>query len=225
MEKNLAILNLIECQLMSYTYEARQDYLDYVNNLINGGSNLPSRVKLFEDAYNGPGEGLIVELGSFYGGSLIPLAAGSKMAGREKVVSIDIMTSLLIPTTMFSEAQLHQSPAFAGRFLRNLIICGVRDWVIPIFQDSQVVAPLINQPIRLLHVDGAHNKDGVTFDLEHYASLLIPGGIIHCHDYESEPVTSVVNEYIRDSGKFIDCEIIAPEIEQTQSFRCAKKCK
>jgi predicted O-methyltransferase YrrM len=44
---------------------------------------------LFGLAYAGPGEGAIVEIGSFIGRSTIYLAKGAMAAGRERVTAID----------------------------------------------------------------------------------------------------------------------------------------
>ena len=44
---------------------------------------------LLQLAARGPGQGALVEIGSFVGKSLLCLAAGSRREGRERVVSID----------------------------------------------------------------------------------------------------------------------------------------
>lgn len=218
----LRVHNLIEGRAINYTYETRQELLDYYDSLLHGCVNIPSRLKLFEDAYDGGGEGIILEIGIYFGASLIALAAGSKMANREYVVGIDIETVLTFEQ-MFSQGVHHLSPCFATKMLQNLIVCGVRDWIIPVFQHNIVASKIINIPIRLLHVDGDHTAEGIAFDLKYYGDLLVSGGIIHCHDYNAEPITSAVNEYIRDSDDYTDFKVIAPEIEQTYAARAVKK--
>ncbi|PIQ95978.1 MAG: hypothetical protein COV67_12020 [Nitrospinae bacterium CG11_big_fil_rev_8_21_14_0_20_56_8] len=48
------------------------------------------REKLFELALDGPGEGHVVNIGNYLGGSSILLAKGSKISGREKIYSYDL---------------------------------------------------------------------------------------------------------------------------------------
>ena len=218
MEKNLRVSNLYNQR--EYNYDSRRDLLNYYNQILCGGCYFASRLKLFEDAYEGYGNGWIIEVGNYFGASLICLAAGSKMAGREKVIAIDRMNADNDGFHLFEFGRWHSSPNMTSTLLQNLTICGVRDWAIPIIHDSDTIFDILsNIKVRLLHLDGMHHYDGIKRDLENYTKLVIPGGIIHCHDFDQEEVKQAISEY---QQYFTPFEIISESAETTIAVRGVK---
>ncbi|KMP12246.1 hypothetical protein UZ36_01420 [Candidatus Nitromaritima sp. SCGC AAA799-C22] len=123
--------------------------------------------KLFELARSGPGQGAIVNIGHFLGGSSIILASGSKQKGREKVHSFDVnkhSTSEDLPE-------------------KN----NVADWIVFENKDSRQAAQdwakREDTGIRLLLIDGDHRYKGCRQDIVSWTRYLIPGGILAVHDY------------------------------------------
>ena len=168
----MLIPNLTLCQ-KEYDYSNRVELLEYCDTIIHGGINAQSRVCLFEDACSGPMDGYIVEIGVSQGASLIALALGSKMANREKVIAIDKMTCDLVITNMFAHGNLHSSPELCQMLVRNLIVCNVRDWVIPILQYSNIVSSILSIPIRLLHIDSSHSYSDTCFEIINYGNMCL----------------------------------------------------
>lgn len=139
---------------------------------------------LFLGAMHGPGRGAIVEIGSFMGRSTCFLAAGAKMAGREKVYAID----------HFSGSPEHQTDGFdtvkeiaeSGttfpQFQKNIADAGLTDQVEPIRASTVDAARGWDRPIRLLFLDGDHSYEATRRDFELFAPHVVPDGIVMFHD-------------------------------------------
>jgi predicted O-methyltransferase YrrM len=136
---------------------------------------------LFQLAQNGGGEGAIVNIGNFLGGSSIILAKASKLDNREKVYSFDL-----------------DSYSFSQEMYK---LNDVEDWIIFERKHSLVAAgewkTQNNQAVRLLFIDGDHSYEGCKNDILAWTPYLVPGGIIAIHDYgnvsQGEKYASVVN--------------------------------
>ena len=138
-----------------------------VKELKVGGWCRPAeREVLYALARYGPGAGEIVEIGTWQGLSTIYLAAGSKVAGRERVTTID-------PDPVQHWATIH----------RNLLLAGVADWVTVVTAESTETAQQWNsQPIRLFYLDGDHTYEQVVRDFQAWQAFVAPGGIVALHD-------------------------------------------
>lgn len=156
----------------------------------------PEKDVLFDFAAEGPGEGAIVNLGQFRGGSSIIMAKASKLKGREKLHSFD---PLYFPWTQ-------------AIFKKN----AVNDWIIYTQTTSHEG---INQwskrkdtRIRLLFVDGDHRYEGCRRDILDWAPFIVPGGLLCVHDYGSSDaywssfaeVIKSVHDAMETSGDFHD---------------------
>ena len=133
----------------------------------------PTARRLYELAARGPGEGCIVEIGSFIGNSTIYLAA----AGRDRVHAVD----------PHSEDSMRQVPGTSGTsetFLANLERFGVRNRVEYHRMPSvEAAAAWHGGPIRLLFVDGLHTYDAVTADCGAWAPHLAAEHVVLFDDY------------------------------------------
>jgi len=133
-------------------------------------------------AEHGPGQGAVVEIGSFMGRSTCWLAAGAVRAGREKVFAIDT----------FQGSAEHQGDEHIGRLLaqgklfdvfrENLRKHDLLDQVTPLVGGSQEIVRTWDAPIRLLFIDGDHSYEGVARDFIAWERHVVPGGVVALHD-------------------------------------------
>jgi predicted O-methyltransferase YrrM len=143
-------------------------------------------VYLMRLAAEGPGEGAIVEIGSYHGKSTVLLAHASRAAGREKVVAID-------PHLGGAVRQFHDTLARGG----------LGDHVTPIVATSDAAAETWRGPVRLLWIDGAHTYEQVGRDFGNWTPFLVDGGIVAFHDtYEWDGVRRVIDEDVVPSSRF-----------------------
>ncbi|MBI4383445.1 MAG: class I SAM-dependent methyltransferase [Nitrospinae bacterium] len=129
--------------------------------------SLREKEELFELARSGPGEGAIVNIGHFLGGSSIILAGGSKERGRERVHSLDVKK--------YDNAE--------DLYKKN----GVEDWIaFQQMESGKAASQWAKRPdtaIRLLIVDGDHSYEGCKKDLLDWSPYLVSGGTLAVHDY------------------------------------------
>lgn len=130
---------------------------------------------LYHLAKRGPGDGTVVEIGSFLGRSTIFLASGSKSGGRGKIYSIDPHKGAFAIGRRFSGPTYQQ-------YLKNLSTSKVKGSVISIRSLSTEAIKKWNKPIRLLFIDGNHTYAAVKADILHWEPFLVQGGVIVMHD-------------------------------------------
>ena len=149
---------------------------------------------LYNLAGRGPGEGQIVEIGSFQGKSTIFLASGSKKAHREKVWAIDPHQGAYVMGRRFS------GPTYK-KFLDNLRRARVKDQVVVIRKFSDQAIKTWKKPIRLLFIDGNHSYAGVRKDILGWEPFLVAGGVIALHDALNPavgPARAIVKLLLKD---------------------------
>jgi len=121
------------------------------------------------------GCGCVVEIGSFMGRSTLWLAHGVRFAGEGRVFSID-------PHAGNERPALRPDLDSYDAFLLHIRQAGMTQFIEPLRERSQSVAPRWDQPIRLLWIDGSHEYEDVLADLEGFAPHVITGGHIALHD-------------------------------------------
>ncbi len=146
-----------------------------------------------------PGDGAIVEIGSFKGKSTVVLATVAAHYGLGQVVSID-------PHTAPSETcpDLEGEATSFDEFLQSLKKAGVEQQVEAHREYSQEVAKSWTRPIRMLWIDGDHTYKGAKSDFDLFAPFVMEGGAVALHDtlHEFEgPIRVFVEEMLR-SDKF-----------------------
>lgn len=142
---------------------------------------------LHQCAAHGPGEGAIVEIGSFKGRSTSYLAAGSMKAGREPVTAVDTFrgSEEHQPGGTDEVAEVTAKGIYFREFLANLRQNGVQRHVRPLVGWSREVVANWQKPIRLLFIDGDHSYEGVKLDFEMWSPFVIDGGLVAFHDYKN----------------------------------------
>jgi predicted O-methyltransferase YrrM len=128
-------------------------------------------VFLYWLAREGPGDGDLVEIGSFHGRSTLCLAAGLRDRGScdpGRLVAVD-------PHVYASGGSLH----------RNVRRFHLEDRVDILTIPSCEAAAARHRPVRLLFIDGDHTEAAVRADLAAWHMHLTPGGILVLHDSTS----------------------------------------
>jgi predicted O-methyltransferase YrrM len=122
-------------------------------------------VFLHELARWGPGDGAIVEIGSFRGRSTLCLAHGVKGRRPTAIVAVD-------PHVYATENELRE----------NLRHFGMAETVRPVVAPSVAAAAEWTGAVRLLFVDGHHAKESVEADFDAWSPFLVPGAFLVLHD-------------------------------------------
>ncbi len=132
-----------------------------------------------------PGE--LVEIGSYKGKSTIALGLGSSLMSSKKrsIYAIDPF----VPESIY-----YKKPYFKT-FLRNLKKHGLKGKVIPIQKYSTEAYNDCPVSIAALFIDGDHEYSGVKHDIIHYASRVVPGGLVAFHDYNKSGVKKAVKKH------------------------------
>jgi len=129
---------------------------------------------LYRRARACPGQGAIVEIGSWKGRSTVCLAAGAREG--IKIYAID-------PHSGSSEHKQQMGIVNTlDEFKNNIKKAGVDREVVPLVQTSEQAALVWQGPIELLFIDGAHEYELVKQDFELWSPFLNEGGTIAFHD-------------------------------------------
>ena len=73
-----------------------------------------------------------------------------------------------------------------------------------IVEDSRTAYKKFTQPIHLLFVDGDHHYPVVKSDLENWGALVVPGGLVACHDYKPLPIDIRKNPHLVQVKQAVD---------------------
>lgn len=149
---------------------------------------------LLEDAVRWLRPDLILEIGSWTGGSAIRIGRACADAGlASEIVCIDTWLGSPEMVTVLSTTENYNAlgyrwgyPTLYYTFLRNVIDAGLQRFVTPLPLPSEsaafVLADLgITAP--LIYVDGGHQYETVRRDLECYWPLLRDGGVLIGDDF------------------------------------------
>jgi predicted O-methyltransferase YrrM len=174
---------------------------------------------LLQLAAIGGGMGAVVEIGSYLGRSTAFLAAGSKSAGRERVVAVDHFRGSPEHQAgqKYASAVLAQEGTTFHRFQGNLRQLGLEDHVTPMVGSSAEAAAKWSGPIRLLFIDGDHSYEESKKDFELWSPFVVPHGLICFHDINGWPgVTKFYVELLRGSKAY-------REVAAVMSLRAIEK--
>lgn len=150
----------------------------------------PTARRLFEIARGGPGEGVIVEIGSFLGNSTVFLAA----AGRGTVHAVD-------PHDDDSMLQVPGDAQTSERFLATLRQFGADDKVIYHRATSiDTARSWQGGPVRFLFIDGLHTYSDVVEDFESWQPHFGPEHVVLFDDFLWPEVDAAVRELRRRHG-------------------------
>lgn len=151
---------------------------------------------------------VIVEVGVWKGGSVIPMALELKKNNLSGII-IAVDTFLgsvehyINPDWSPSLVTNHGYPHYFYTFLSNVMHAEVQDYVIPCPLDSRNAFLLLGFrgiQIDILHIDAGHDYESVNSDISQWYKLLTPGGLIICDDYRDDDgwpgVKKAVDEFV-----------------------------
>jgi hypothetical protein len=153
---------------------------------------------------------LIIEVGSFLGGSAIVMAEKLRAMGlvNSAVLCIDTWLAEQIlwsmPEHRVKLKIQYGRPCFYYTFLSNIIDRGLQDVVVPLSMPSLSAGRYLKRlGIRssFIYIDGCHEEGDVRNDLEMYWAILEPGGVMLVDDY-NEGVEMFVG-LVRDVDRFV----------------------
>ena len=135
-----------------------------------------------------PGDGRIVEIGSYLGRSTVVLAHAAAVAGRTEIVAVDPHTGDL---TLGGERE-----DTLQRFLRNIEDAGIAGQVELLHATSvDAAARWSGGDVELLFVDGLHTREAVLADIGAWSPHFAEGACIVFDDYMVYPaVRSAIRE-------------------------------
>ncbi|MBI3985596.1 MAG: class I SAM-dependent methyltransferase [Lentisphaerae bacterium] len=168
-------------------------------------------------ASEGPGQGEIVEIGSYLGKSTCWIADGSKKAGREKVTAVDHFQGA--PGLPESEA-MQRDGSLLPQFLLNIKNAGLDDYIQPIPKSSEEAVKDWTKPIRMLFIDGNHSYEHCAQDFTLWSPFVVQSGIVAFHDVSAgyRGVDRVYKEMIVGSTNY-------RELITVNSLKIAQKVK
>src|SRR3989454_577890 len=124
-----------------------------------------------------PGQGVILEIGSFKGKSTVGLASIAARYHLGKVVAVDPHTA---PSS--TDPSLGDQMSSFDDFRHTLAQAGLTEHVEVHRTFSRDLAPGWSRPIRFLWIDGDHTYPGAKQDLDLFAPHLAAGGVVALHD-------------------------------------------
>ena len=128
-------------------------------------------------AAGSPGQGLIVEIGSFKGKSTVALASIAQHYGFGPVVSIDPHNAPSV-----TDPRLEPGESSYDVFRASLRGSGMEQQVEVHRSTSRDAAAEWSRPIRLLWIDGDHTYAGAKEDFDLFSPYLSEGAIVAFHD-------------------------------------------
>ena len=155
--------------------------------------NTPGWILLYEEAFlealarTLPENSAIVNIGSAVGTSSSAILRGVQHLDNAILYSVDIEDCPKEVETLKEQGLYDET-----RFMQ-------------VQMDSVEFSKKCQNELDMVFVDGSHNYKGTLADLETYAPLLKPGGLMVCHDYadpRQKEVTKAVDEWNQHWGWF-----------------------
>ena len=170
-------------------------------NSVEGWLREQEKIFLYNHAKDHlPGNGVIVEIGSWKGKStiLMSLAIQEKEKITQGILRQELRYPLIFAIDPFGKPEgIEIKPQYNlweqqgiydhyEAFISNITQHKVNKFVIPIKDISErainVYKEKYNYPIRMLFIDGCHDREFVQKDFDLWSPLVINGGVIAFHD-------------------------------------------
>jgi cephalosporin hydroxylase len=178
-----------------------------------------STVPIFERAIDQSQPGIIIEVGTFLGGSALHMAKLCKAKKLDAaIICVDTWYGGFDHWTKARE-KLHYHfgrPALYYEFISNVIKYGHQDMIIPLALDSANAARYLAAHgilAQMIYVDGSHEAGDVLRDYETYWPLLASGGALLVDDV-SRWFPDVVTDWNRFADRMDLAGLIHAEAEK-----------
>lgn len=180
---------------------------EYPDDVHGWGSRSPA----FADLIREERPSLIVEVGTWKGGSAIEMARilhEEKIPGKILCIdtwlgAVEFWTDQDDPDRYRSLGLKHGYPTVYYQFLANVCRHGAKDRIIPFPQTSSTAALWLRRMgIRapMIYIDGSHEEEDVYADLINYRECTSPGGVIFGDDWTWDGVRLAVQRFARENG-------------------------
>jgi len=172
------------------------------------GWNLAGDAPLFRELIERVRPRLIIEVGSWLGGSAVTMAQAMK--DLELLGEIVCVDSWQGPFTFWDRIRCPDGyralnlkngwPQVFYQFLSNIMYHNLQDYITPLPQSCDVAAQVLEMfhiKADMIYIDASHEEDAVTRDLIAYSRLLHANGVIFGDDYyhAGTPVGLAVHRY------------------------------
>jgi len=148
--------------------------------------------RLYELAYDHAALGPIVEVGSYCGKSSVWIGSGTAAAGG-RLVCVDHHRG----NEEQQPGELYHDPEIVDpasglmdslRFLRRTLrAADLERSTVVMVTTSRVASSVCRGPFGMVFIDGGHTFEAAETDLECWAPLVAPGGILAIHDLFPDP--------------------------------------
>lgn len=165
---------------------------------------------IFRAALEAARAGLVIEVGTWKGASVVHMHQVSRRLGLStKFICVD--TWLGSNVEHWLESSLRPSlrlrygyPQMFPQFLRNMMHAGIMDDVFPLPMTTTAAAHLIRRlglVADAVYIDAGHHEEEVYLDLRLYYDLLRPGGVLFGDDYATSwpGVVAAVNRFAAET--------------------------
>lgn len=167
---------------------------------------IEERHRLLEIALTKEEGSRFLEIGSYKGDSLVPLAIAARFIRAEKVISIDKNLRNLM--NLYDYGIFHATEMAHNSMRWNLIAMDLTEYVSLISDESASAITYLDLELDILHIDGDHTLRGCTEDIQNYLPLVKVGGHVIIHDYNVTEVRQAIKENIELTGRFSNPEIV-----------------
>ncbi len=155
-------------------------------------------------------KGIIVDIGTFKGGSSISLAMGIMQAGlKDKVYTVDNYKKFFYDENENTEDddEWGINGKIRSCFLQNVKTFGLEDYIVPVFADSTEFLKNNTSDIKFMFYDGSIMTNKVKEDLVLMAPKMVAGSYICLHDFHDVEiyggnVKEAVDEFLIEHPEF-----------------------
>lgn len=170
------------------------------------GSDSPAFEKLISKMQ----PSLVIEVGSWKGGSALKMAEALRKQNHGVLLCIDTWLGALEfwenqddPDRFQSLKCRHGYPQVYFTFLANVCHACMCDVIVPFpLPSSSAAFWILRRGISadLVYLDGSHEEEDVYQDLLDYFEIIRPGGIVFGDDWEWSGVQTAVRRFARENG-------------------------
>jgi len=170
-------------------------------------------VVLYLLARENPMPGVVCELGSYMGGSVIPLALGAARSKHSNtVIAVDDHEWHRHAVAEVDSSLIERLPSTLPIFEQNLELAGVADRVRTVVSDTAAAAARVDSGVSLLLVDAGHDERSLRADIRAWLPKIAGGGIAAFHDYRNSAwpdVERIVDQLRADFTAFTALQTLA----------------
>jgi predicted O-methyltransferase YrrM len=168
-------------------------------------------------AKNWPGDGPVVEIGSFKGRSTCWLAKGCQEGRRGRVVAVDHFSGSPEhqPAGTHADPDIKATGSTLQTFQRNIEHLGFKESVDVHVGDSVEVSSNWREPIRFLFIDDDHSYEATSRDYLSWSPHVVQHGLVVFHDVNVWPgVTAFYHclssdkQHWQEVGRFLSLGVL-----------------